>query len=502
MASSVYEITATKYRPKTFDELAGQEFVVSTLKNSLQNGHIAHAYLFSGPRGCGKTSAARILARSLNCEKGPSQGPCGECDNCLAISRGASMNVLEIDGASNNSVNDVRQIKDEVLFPPQAGRYKVYIIDEVHMLSGSAFNALLKTIEEPPPYIVFIFATTELHKVPATIKSRCQQFNFRLIPVETIQELLKKICAEKGISAEDDALFWIAKESTGSMRDAFTLFDQVVSFSGGNIRSELIREKLGIIGLEKLNALAEACAANDTHTAFALTDEILSAGIAIEQFVIDMAGFYRSLLLIKNGITRESLLGFRPALFSAKVLETLDSVRLEQALDLLLDCYRDIRYSVSPRFELETAISKLSWLSRWVSPVELKTAIDSARAALGSSGQPPVQRSQAPQAAAQTAPQTAPLAAPLAAPPGSRSANTQPSSGGGRSLSDDFKRMVAEKEANAADAAADDALSDDDVPVWDSVVNKKTNEEPVPAQVERVLSMIPGTLVPGTVVDE
>jgi DNA polymerase-3 subunit gamma/tau len=340
------------------------------------------------------------------------------------------------------------------------------------MLSGSAFNALLKTIEEPPPYIIFIFATTELHKVPATIKSRCQQFNFRLISVEIIQKILKKICAEKGIAAEDDALFWIARESTGSLRDAFTLFDQVVSFSAGNIRSELIREKLGIIGLEKLNALAEACAANDTSTAFALTDEILSAGIAIEQFVIDMAGFYRSLLLIKNGITRESLLGFRPALFSAKALETFDSLRLEQALDILLDCYRDIRYSVSPRFELETAISKLSWLSRWVSPAELKTAIDSARAVLGSSGQLPIQQSR------------------QQAPPVNRSANAPPSSGG-RSLSDDFKRMVAAKEANAADAVSDD----DDVPVWDSIVNK-TNGEPVPAQVERVLSMIPGTIVP------
>ena len=503
-ADHVYEVTASKYRPKTFDELAGQEFVVSTIKNSLQSGKIAHAYLFSGPRGCGKTSAARILARSLNCEKGLAQGPCGLCENCLAISRGASMDVLEIDGASNNSVNDVRQIRDEVLFPPQAGKYKVYIIDEVHMLSASAFNALLKTIEEPPPYIVFIFATTELHKVPATIKSRCQQFNFRLISVETIQGILKKICAEMKIEAEDDALFWIARESTGSMRDAFTLFDQVVSFSEESIRSDLIRKKLGIIGLEELNAFAQCCAENDANGAFALTDEVLSSGAAIEQFVIDLAGYYRSLLLLKNGITREGLLGYRPAQFSAKVLETLDSVRLEQALDILLDCYRNIRYSVSPRFELETAVSKLTWLSRWISPAELKEAVEDARSVLDlknpasgsvaskkaenlNGGQPLPRRSDRPPE------NDAPAAAAYDRPSGSSAASQYSSN---RSLSDEFKRMVASRETgtNAAPAARDSS-QEEDVPLWDNAVHGKKPEKGIPPQVERVLSMIPGTII-------
>ena len=509
MAISGYEVTASKYRPKTFDELAGQEFVVSTLKNSLKNGHIAHAYLFSGPRGCGKTSAARILARSLNCEKGPAKGPCGVCDNCLAISRGAGMDVLEIDGASNNSVNDVRQIKDEVLFPPQAGRYKIYIIDEVHMLSGSAFNALLKTIEEPPPYIVFIFATTELHKVPATIKSRCQQFNFRLIPIETIQEILKKVCGEMGIKAEDEALFWIARESTGSMRDAFTLFDQVVSFSAGSIRGDLIREKLGITGLEKLNALADMCAVNDAPGAFALTAEILDSGVSIEQFVIDLAGYFRSLLLLKNGVTRESLLGYSPSLFSAKALETFDSVRLEQALELLLDCYRDIRYSVSPRFELETAVSKLSWLSRWISPTELGEAVENARSVFGNAEQVR-QRQTAPATSSSSAPPTAPPTA-LRSPAAASAPHSQSKVG---SLSDEFKRMLAAKGNTAAgndkfeDTSSDDADSDvksadvksadfasDDVPLWDSAAVKNGADEEMPSQVENVLSVIPGTVV-------
>jgi DNA polymerase-3 subunit gamma/tau len=293
------------------------------------------------------------------------------------------MDIIEIDGASNNGVNDVRQIKDEVLFPPNSGRYKVYIIDEVHMLSTPAFNALLKTIEEPPPYIIFVFATTELHKVPATIKSRCQQFNFRLIPLETIQGILKTTCDEMSIEAEDEALFWIAKESTGSLRDAYTIFDQVVSFSGGSIRSALIREKLGLIGLDTLNALAEACAAGDTSRAFSLIDQSLEAGVAVEQLVIDMAGYYRSLLLLKSGVDRESVLGYRPERFSLPALQALDAVHLERALSILLDLYRDIRYSVSPRFELETAVSKLCWLTRWVSPQELRAAIAGAREVLG-----------------------------------------------------------------------------------------------------------------------
>ncbi|HRZ90777.1 MAG TPA: DNA polymerase III subunit gamma/tau, partial [Spirochaetia bacterium] len=218
-----YEITAARKRPRGFEELAGQDFVSTTLKASLDTGRIAHAYLFSGPRGCGKTSTARILAKSLNCEGGPTSKPCGKCASCQSIQRGAALDVIEIDGASNTSVDNVRQIKDEVLFPPSSGRYKVYIIDEVHMLSNSAFNALLKTIEEPPPYIVFIFATTELHKVPATIKSRCQQFNFRLIPLDVIRERLREAATELAVDADEEALLWIAKEATGSLRDAYTL---------------------------------------------------------------------------------------------------------------------------------------------------------------------------------------------------------------------------------------------------------------------------------------
>jgi DNA polymerase-3 subunit gamma/tau len=475
-----FEVTATRRRPKTFDELAGQEFVVSTLKNSLESGAIAHAYLFSGPRGCGKTSAARILARSLNCEKGPTAKPCGVCPSCVEIAAGSSLDVIEIDGASNTSVNDVRQIKDEVLFPPQNGRYKVYIIDEVHMLSNNAFNALLKTIEEPPPYIVFIFATTELHKVPATIKSRCQQFSFRLIPIETIKEILKSVCDEMKIEAEDEALFWIARESTGSLRDALTLFDQVVSFSAGHIRTALIREKLGILGLEALNGLAEACAEGDVSRGFTLIDEILGSGVAIEQLVVDMANYYRSLLLLKNGVTRESLLGYSPERFSSRVLEAFDSIRLEQALELLLNCYRDIRYSVSPRFELETLIAKLSWLKSWVSPPELMAAVEAARNALdgqGGPGRPLAGRESATRIPRET----------------TRPAETASGPGGGddwSSLSEAFQRRIAEGENRAAVDSAARPSEDDDIPMWSNLSRPELDP-----RVERVRRIFGGTVV-------
>ena len=384
-----YEVTATLRRPKKFNELVGQEFVTSTLQNSISSGKIAHAYLFSGPRGCGKTSTARILAKVLNCEKGPENAPCGECTACKEIARGTSMDVIEIDGASNTSVNDVRQIKDEILFPPNSCKYKIYIIDEVHMLSTPAFNALLKTIEEPPPYVIFIFATTELHKVPATIKSRCQQFHFRLGSVDQIKDLLSKAAAEAGIQADDEALFWIARESTGSFRDAYTLFDQVVSFSDGHITYDKIRDKLGLVGTDRLNELCELCCDGSAGAVFQKLNEYLEAGVSIEQLVSNITDYLRSLLLIQTGITKEALLGQSADRFSKKVLAAWDAIRLERAISLFLDLYRDLRYSLSPRFELELALSKLCWLSRYVSSAEVKAAIDAARGMLAGAGEAP-----------------------------------------------------------------------------------------------------------------
>ena len=380
-----YEVTATRRRPQRFEDLVGQEFVAETFKNTIASGKIAHAYLFSGPRGCGKTSTARILAKALNCKNGPTASPCGECEACKEITAGSSLDVIEIDGASNTSVNDVRQIKDEVLFPPNSCRYKIYIIDEVHMLSTSAFNALLKTIEEPPPYVIFIFATTELQKVPATIKSRCQQFNFRLVPVEKVKEQLALAAKESGIKADDEALYWIARESGGSMRDSYTLFDQVAAFSGGEITYEKIRDKLGLVGVDRLNEMFGLCVKGDSTNALLKLDEYMQNGVSIEQLISNCTDYLRSLLLIKNGVKKEALLGQSAERFSAEVLDAWNSVQIERALGLFMQLYRDIRYSLSPRYEFELAVSRLCWLSQYVSPAEVKKAVDAVKPLLDES---------------------------------------------------------------------------------------------------------------------
>ena len=377
-----YEVTATRRRPKNFEDLIGQEFVAATLKNSIKTGKIAHAYLFTGPRGCGKTSTARILAKALNCENGPTDTPCCTCSTCQEITKGSSLDVIEIDGASNTGINDARQVIEEVKFPPNSCRYKIYIIDEVHMISNQAFNALLKTIEEPPPYAIFIFATTELQKVPATIKSRCQQFNFRLVPIEKVKEQLAEACNDIGITAEDEALYWIARGSTGSMRDAYTLFDQVAAFSDGHITYEKIRDKLGLVGTERLNDLFDDCVDANAAGVTEKLDQFLQSGISIEQLITNSADYLRSLLLIKSGITKESLLGQAADRYSKKVLSAWNSVQLERGLSLFLNLYRDIRYSLSPRYEIELIFSKLCWLKEYVSPAEIKKAIDSAQTLL------------------------------------------------------------------------------------------------------------------------
>ena len=389
-----FEVTATRKRPGTLAEMVGQEFVVATLSNALSTGKLAHAYLFSGPRGTGKTSTARILAKSLNCESGPTSEPCGTCSSCVEIAKGSAPDVIEIDGASNTSVNDVREIKDEVLYAPQSSPKKIYIIDEVHMLSNSAFNALLKTIEEPPPYIIFIFATTEIHKVPATIRSRCQQFRFRLFTPEMIRDKLVEAAGEMNRTFENDALYWIAREAGGSMRDAYTLFDQVLSFSDEKITLSGIREKMGLVGLESTSELLNAAAEGNRKGALDLLDDILSSGTAVEQVLLELADFLRNLTLIAYGIEKESLLGLSPDRFPEKPKKAWNTSRLEAAAEEAFTLYRDIRYSLNPRYEIELFVGRLCSLNDRLSSSDVLERITSLRnELLGGGWTPPAEGS-------------------------------------------------------------------------------------------------------------
>jgi len=377
-----FEVTAIRKRPRTLSEMVGQEFVVATLGNALKTNHVAPAYLFSGPRGTGKTSTARILAKSLDCEQGPTDAPCGNCSSCVEIARGSSPDVIEIDGASNTSVNDVREIKDEVLYAPQSSRKKIYIVDEVHMLSNSAFNALLKTIEEPPPYIIFIFATTEVHKVPATIRSRCQQFRFRLFSPELIRDKLVEAAGEMGREFENDALFWIAREAGGSMRDAYTLFDQVLSFSEEKITLAGIREKMGLVGIESTSELLDAASKGNRPKALEILDKVLQSGIAVEQVLVELADFLRNLALLSYGIEKESLLGLSPDRFPKEPRKVWDSDKLEIAVDEAFSLFRDIRYSLNPRYELELFVGRLCSLHDRIVSSELVKRISALRGEL------------------------------------------------------------------------------------------------------------------------
>ncbi len=365
---STYEVTATRKRPQDFDFLVGQDFVVSTLENAISENRIAHAYLFSGPRGVGKTSSARLLAKALNCQRGMSAHPCGTCDSCVEIAKGKSVDVIEIDGASNTSVNDIRNIKEEIMFPPQSSRYKIYIIDEVHMLSTSAFNALLKTIEEPPEYIIFIFATTELQKVPATIRSRCQQFRFSLISEELIMKCLRSAAEDIHMEADEDALFWIAKEATGSMRDAYTLFDQVAAFSGNHITLEKIRQKLSIAGFSAISSIVAKTLSGEPGKALEEIGGLFEDGISPEQIVKDSAEFFRTLLLYKEGIRRTDVLGSAVKDIPEDIVNALTKEQMEAALKAFLTLYRELRYSLSPRFEIELLYSRLSSLPMLATP--------------------------------------------------------------------------------------------------------------------------------------
>lgn len=297
-AEAEYTVVARRYRPQQFDDLVGQEPVAQALKNAIQSNRIAHAYLFTGARGTGKTSTARILAKALNCEKGPTYTPCDKCEICLSITSGDDVDVLEIDGASNNKAEEARELRQNIGTRPTRARYKIYIIDEVHMLSTAAFNVLLKTLEEPPPHVKFIFATTEVQKIPITILSRCQRFNFTGITSTKIAARLKQVVAAEGMKADDDALMLLARRAGGSMRDAQSLLDQLLAFAGDKLTVEKIHQLLGTATDERIIAIADAIAGKDAKKAFQLLAEYAEIGLQLGELLDQLIEYWRTLMVL------------------------------------------------------------------------------------------------------------------------------------------------------------------------------------------------------------
>ena len=357
-----YTALYRKFRPDTFEDVKGQDHIVKTLRNQIKADRIGHAYLFCGTRGTGKTTVAKILARAVNCEHPVDGNPCNECASCRAIASGASMNVIEIDAASNNGVDNIREIREEVAYPPTEGRYKVYIIDEVHMLSIGAFNALLKTLEEPPSYVIFILATTEAHKIPVTILSRCQRYDFRRISQETILKRLEDLMEKEQVDAEEKALRYVAKKGDGSMRDSLSLLDQCIAFYlGEKLTYDRVLEVLGAVDTDVFSELLRLVLAEQITDAIALLDRLILDGRDLTQFVNDFTWYLRNLMLLKASDDMEDILDISTENL-AQLREEAAMIRndtLMRFIRIFSELANSIRYSVNKRVMLEMALIKL-----------------------------------------------------------------------------------------------------------------------------------------------
>lgn len=371
--ATYYEVLARKYRPKTFSELTGQEHVSRTLQNAITSGRVAHAFLFTGARGVGKTSTARILARALNCTQGVSLEPCNVCEQCLEITNGNSTDVFEIDGASNNGIDQVRDLRDNAKYLPSHSRYKIFIIDEVHMLSTAAFNALLKTLEEPPEHVKFIFATTEPHKLPITILSRCQRLDFKRVSLPRIIARLRYIADAEKIEISDASLALVARKGDGSMRDSITTFDQVLAFCGEKVVDEDVAAIIGAVDRRLLNEACSAIFAADTQGALEIVKSVDDVGYNMRQFCQELVEYFRNLLVVRSVPRPEEILDIAEdelRLLHIQV-EKLSALDIQRRLTLLLKAESEMAYSSYPRLTLEMALLKCATLEAVIPVHEL-----------------------------------------------------------------------------------------------------------------------------------
>ena len=406
MNMSQYIVSARKYRPDSFGTLIGQDNIAQTLKNSILRGQLAHAYLFCGPRGVGKTTTARIFAKMINCSN-PSEDmePCGTCESCLSFAEGRSYCIHELDAASNNGVEDIKALMDQVRIPPQVGRYSVYIIDEVHMLSQAAFNAFLKTLEEPPAHAIFILATTEKHKILPTILSRCQTYDFNRITVDNIVRNLRMVASSEGITIDDESLHVVAHKADGAMRDALTIFDQTVAFCGTDVKYQDVLRNLNVLDYEYSFSLVDAFLKGDYPSALMTFDEILTKGFNALHFVAALSSHLRDLVVSKSG-GLEALLEL-PDSLKIRYKEQSERCQLQflyDALGITTQCESGYRASVNPRLHIEFALMRLSFLSGKLSQPQVTPQVSQP-----ATSQPAVPQSAVPQPSVPQAP-TAPAA--------------------------------------------------------------------------------------------
>src|SRR5580693_2414022 len=377
----MYQVIARKYRPQTFAELISQEHVKTTLENAIAQNRIAHGYIFSGQRGTGKTTVARILARCLNCVNGPTGKPCGECASCKEIAAGGSPDVIEIDAASNRGINEMRELRENVRYQPVRDRYKVFIIDEAHQITSEAFNALLKTIEEPPEWAVFILCTTESHKIPATIASRCQHFSFRSVDYNDLIDRMREICVAEGIEADDEALSVIAQSGEGSVRDSLSALDQAIACCGNKLEAAQVRALLGAFSLDAMAQVTTALANQDGGAVLALVDDLERNGGSPQHFSREMSRYLRNLLVTKISGADSRLVTASPSERAemARIAAAFSEEDLTRYLQLTLDLFSDLQSSLQPRFHLEIGLLKMIQAGKLISIEE----------ALGSIGTPP-----------------------------------------------------------------------------------------------------------------